>query len=246
VNRHEAAFVQHPAARVRAEIPFFPQGTVVLTNRSEMFRSLADMPAGTVVISTEPLAEDRPGWFHAAELEVAAIDTLLERTGLAVSHVRVVADLEGRSGAENCIQQDPVSLSALHDLTFLVLKHEFDRLAAGNSSVVGLFVNSVVNGGLHPFAGLFAGLLKSTALELSKSVTLGVFTTETRLDVAIRQAVSETAARQYVPVVLYDGPTRKTQFIDPAPAPLPADGSHGSGPIRSSSLWPGPEASRRS
>ena len=204
---------------MREEIPFFPPGTVVLTNRPDLLavRWLTCRPA-RVVLSTEPLREARAGWFHAAELEVEAIDALLERTGLAVSHLRVVADLDCRSGVDSLhAAAGSPSLSALHDLTFLVLKHEFDRLAAGGSSIVGLFVDAVVNGGLHPFAGLFTGILKSTALELSQSVTLGVFTSETRLDARHRQAVAETAAEQYVPVVLYDGATRKTQFIDPAP-----------------------------
>jgi NAD(P)-dependent dehydrogenase (short-subunit alcohol dehydrogenase family)/3-oxoacyl-(acyl-carrier-protein) synthase len=229
VERYEAGFFAHTSRRVRPELPFLPAGTVVLTNRPERLRTMT-LPPGAVVLSTEPFSDGRPGWILVPELTDQAIGGLLEHEGISVSHLRVVTDLQSSSGAAGSVYEEPASLVALHDLTFLVLKHAFDRLAAGDSSIVGLFLDAVPNHALHPLAGLFSGLLKSATLELPRCVTAGVFTTEPDLDAGIRQAVAETSLEQYLPVVLYDGGTRKTLFVDRAAGVLPADGAARLGP----------------
>ena len=172
---------------------------------------LADRLGETLVLST------------AQALTPEAVAETIAAWGRPVDHIRVVADLGASAPAPACLWEEPESLVALHDLAFLTLQVAFDRLAEEGTSLLGLFLDAVPDGVLHPLGGLFSGLLKSCALELPKCLVHGVFTSERDVAAGVRQAEAETTANHFLPLTVYDGGVRKTTFVEAIAGDLPAD-----------------------
>jgi NAD(P)-dependent dehydrogenase (short-subunit alcohol dehydrogenase family)/3-oxoacyl-(acyl-carrier-protein) synthase len=199
LTRYVASLAPFALDSARPQTDFVPADTVIVTDRPEL---LADRTGDALVLS--------PG-----ETDIAAA---IAAWGRPVKHIRVVADLGASAPAPACLWEEAPSLVALHDLAFLTLQHAFDGLAEGGTSVVGLFLDAVPEGVLHPLGGLFSGLLKSATLELPNCLVHSVFTSERDVAAGIRQAEAETTAKHYLPITVYDGGVRKSTFVEAVPA----------------------------
>jgi NAD(P)-dependent dehydrogenase (short-subunit alcohol dehydrogenase family) len=83
-------------------------------------------------------------------------------------------------------------------------------------------MGALPDGVLHPFVGLFNGTIKSAAIEMRDTLVLSVFTSSRDSREAVRQAETESSAKQLLPAVVLDGAVRKTFLLRPAPAALDA------------------------
>ena len=211
LERQVASLAPFPLESVRPQLDFLPPNTVVVTDRSDLLEPLADRLGETLVLST------------AQALTPEAVAETVAAWGRPVDHIRVIADLGASAPAPACLWEEPESLVALHDLAFLTLQVAFDRLAEEGTSLLGLFLDAVPDGVLHPLGGLFSGLLKSCALELPKCLVHGVFTSERDVAAGVRQAEAETTANHFLPLTVYDGGVRKTTFVEAIAGDLPAD-----------------------
>ncbi|HEX6347463.1 SDR family oxidoreductase [Umezawaea sp.] len=226
VSRYVPELRPAPAHDVRPEVPFFPPGTVVLTDDPDLLATV-DVPADTVVISTRPLREARAGWHELAERTPLAVRSLL--SGSSARHLRLVADL-GAVPASAAVLAGDDRLTALHEAAFLVVQERYDVLAAGDSSFISLLLGARPDGRDHPAHGLFAALVKCTFHELPRCHTFGLFTAGSDLATAVRRTERESAAERLYPVVVLDadhggGTVRKTLVLVPEPVDLdhPAD-----------------------
>ena len=209
--REVATLAPFPLEPVRSALDFVPQDTVILTDRPELLHSLADRLGEALVVST------------AQTVTPEAVAETIEAWGRPIRHIRVVADLGASAPPPACLWEETASLIALHDLVFLTLQSAFESLSEEGTSLLGLFLDAVPEGVLHPLAGLFSGLLKSAALELPKCLVHGVFTTEREVAAGISQAEAETSAKHFLPLTVYDDGVRETTFVEAVPGELPAD-----------------------
>ena len=226
VSRYVPELRPAPALEVRPEIPFFPPGTVVLTDDPDLLAAV-DVPADAVVISTRPLREARAGWHELTERTPLAVRNLL--SGSSARHLRLVADL-GAVPTSAAVLAGDDRLTALHEAAFLVVQERYDLLAAGDSSFISLLLGARPDGRDHPSHGLFAALVKCTYHELPKCHTFGLFTACADLASAVRRTERESAAERLYPVVVLDtdgtgGVIRKTLVLVPEAIDLadPAD-----------------------
>ena len=110
------------------------------------------------------------------------------------------------------------AVADLHDLCFVVLQALHTSLGRAGSSVLALFVRGDDGMSLHPFAGLFTGLLKSAALELPGCRVASAFTTDHALDAGVRCLAEEAAAEPGLPVAAYRHGIRHTLTVAEAAA----------------------------
>jgi NAD(P)-dependent dehydrogenase (short-subunit alcohol dehydrogenase family)/3-oxoacyl-(acyl-carrier-protein) synthase len=226
VSRYVPELRPAPARDVRPELPFFPPGTVVVTDDPDLLASV-DVPADTVVLSSRPLREPRAGWHELAERTPLAVRSLL--SGSTARHLRLVADL-GAVSPEAAVLAGDDRLTALHEAAFLVVQERYDVLAAGGSSFISLLLGARPDGRGHPCHGLFAALVKCSYHELPDCLTFGLFTADTDLATAVRRTERESAAERLYPEVVVDlddagDPVRKSLVLVPEPIELahPAD-----------------------
>jgi NAD(P)-dependent dehydrogenase (short-subunit alcohol dehydrogenase family)/3-oxoacyl-(acyl-carrier-protein) synthase len=215
VQRYAVKYAEAAAHEIAPQIPFLPEGTLVLTDQPSLLKDLA-LPPGTVVLSTSPL-ERRAGHHHAAELTDVAVAKLLAPES-RLAHLRVVSRLDAAPG-----QDAPESLLALHTLTFLCLKHLFTDLQQRRGSVIGAFGDAFPGGHLHPHLGLFGGLFKCAALELPNSLCFALFTDAREMRALASAAERESRARRHLPVVLHQGDRRLVPSVVPEPGTLSAE-----------------------
>jgi NAD(P)-dependent dehydrogenase (short-subunit alcohol dehydrogenase family)/3-oxoacyl-(acyl-carrier-protein) synthase len=219
VGRQVAVLESFEREAVRTKVDFVPPETVVVTDRPELLEPLSARLGDSLVLSVTPTPAGS-GHVFLPEVTPETVADAIAKWGRPFQHIRVVADLGASAPAPDCLWEESVSLVALHDLAFLTLQSGFDRLSEDGSSFVGLFVDAVPSGGLHPLSGLFSGLIKSAALELPKCLTYGVFTSAADLSTGVAQAESESEAKHFLPLIVYDGDVRKTVFLDEDPGPL--------------------------
>ena len=209
VHRHVVQLQDRPHVPVREVGPVITRETVVLTDRAELARPLAD--AGAAVVCTEA----GTGWHVPDEITPdgmrAVLDPLLDRA----RHLHVVADLHG----------SPLSGTlVLHDALFLALQALHRQL----TTFTGLLLNGMLDGAPHQQVGLFTGLAKSTALELDEVTCRTVVTSSGSLDTGLAQLAGELAATDLT-VAVHDGARRRaaTAFAEPETTgePLPFDSS---------------------
>ncbi|MEO6081961.1 MAG: SDR family oxidoreductase [Umezawaea sp.] len=225
VGRYVPELRPAQARYVRPETPFFPPGTVVVTDDPGLLDGI-DVPADAVVISTRPLCEPRAGWHELVERTPLAIRTLL--SGSPARHLRLVADL-GAVPASAAVHAGDDRLTALHDTAFLVVQERYAVLAAGGGTFTSLLLGARPDGRDHPAHGLFAALVKCVHHELPTCRTFGVFAAGTDLVTAVRRTERESAAERLYPVVVLDaadtagttgGVIRKTSVLVPEPIDL--------------------------
>jgi 3-oxoacyl-(acyl-carrier-protein) synthase/NAD(P)-dependent dehydrogenase (short-subunit alcohol dehydrogenase family) len=220
VRRQVVVLDALPLEPVRPPIGLFPAGTLVLTDQPELLELIGDLPDDLTILSVA----DRPGrrGIHVPAVTPEAVETALAGRG-PFRHLRVFSDLSAAAPPAECLWREPTGLVALHDLTFLALKHCHDALRDGDGSFVSLFMGALPDGAPHPFTGLFGGLTKSVALELPACFSAAVFSDATDVREGAAQAAAETTARQLLPVVFYRSGERRTLFLEETPGELPGD-----------------------
>jgi NAD(P)-dependent dehydrogenase (short-subunit alcohol dehydrogenase family) len=204
-----------PAEPAGTPVPAFTRDTVVVTATPSVLGSLGESPGDPLVLSTTPCA---PGVRrrHVTDLSAAGVRTLMEDAQDA-RHLRIVADLESLLPGAQALTGDWSDVAALHDLAFLTLQAMHDALNQPGSSALGLFLRGDCGTGLHPFAGLFSGLLKTVALELPECVTTSVFTSEGSIATGRAQLEAETAVRRDLPLVAYRAGVRHALVVRDEP-----------------------------
>ena len=209
VHRHVVQLQDRPHVPVREAGPVITRETVVLTDRAELARPLAD--AGAAVVCTEAGA----GWHVPEEVTPDGVRAVLDPLLDQARHLHVVADLHG----------SPLSRTlVLHDALFLALQALHRQL----TTFTGLLLNGMLDGAPHQQVGLFTGLAKSTALELDEVTCRTVVTSSASLDTGLAQLAGELAATDLT-VAVHDGARRRaaTAFAEPETTgePLPFDSS---------------------
>jgi NAD(P)-dependent dehydrogenase (short-subunit alcohol dehydrogenase family)/3-oxoacyl-(acyl-carrier-protein) synthase len=220
VQRYLMTTDEFPAEQVREETPYLPARTVVITNQPAVVEALDWQGPDPFILSTAPLTSPRPRWRHLPRITSEAVAEALSAAG-PIAHVRVITDLGATIDPSRLDSADPGPLLALHDLTFLVVKHCFDALGEAASSFVALFLNAFADGVPHPCAGLFSGLVKTINLERHQRLVAAVFTSAADPRTGVREAQAETRARRLMPVVFYDRGVRKTSLVHQTTAALP-------------------------
>ncbi|MCO8308815.1 SDR family oxidoreductase [Streptomyces sp. RKCA744] len=218
VRRYTATLRPAPTGTVApTELPAVPAGSVVLTDAPELVMAVAARDTGMTVLSTVSLREPRPGWHHLAEVTPQAVRRALDGAAHRPSHLRVIADLSASAPPAAALTDDCASLSALHDLVFLVVKQCGQSLAARGSSTVFTLLGAMPDGVPHPLAGLFSGLAKCVSLELPDADCYALFAATRDAVHAARLAREESGYRRSLPVVYHDGVRRLTPTVTPEP-----------------------------
>lgn len=192
LRRYTSVLTEVPSDALLPEQPFLPPGVVVLTDQPKLVDRLAT-PQDALVLDT------RLGDVDAVRRAIG---------GRAVRHIRVVTNLR---------DADPDQVLALHDLLFLVLHVSQRAVEEAGGSVVGLFVDSVERGKLHPFAGLFTGLLKVACLEMPRCQVFGMFAAGADVRAGVRLAERESTQRRLFPIVADEDGIRKTFVLGEEP-----------------------------
>ena len=185
---------EFPVVQQRPATEMFPPHTLVVTDRPDLLAGLGALPADLQVV----------------------VNGQLESITAPVEHVRVVTTMGGMPSPS--IWDSAERLIQLHNLTFLALQKCHSTLTGGNGSFISLFLDSVHDGCLHPFAGLFSGLTKCAAFELSGCLTFALFTNATKPSDVAREVATESTAHRFLPVVAYENGVSKAMFLEQADA----------------------------
>ncbi|PRY37434.1 SDR family oxidoreductase [Umezawaea tangerina] len=231
VSRFVPRLRESAARAVRPELPFFPPGTVVVTDHPELLDRVT-VPDDTVVLSTRPLDRPRAGWHELTERTPLAVRTAL--AGSTARHLRLVADL-GAVPTRAAVHAGDDRLTVLHEAAFLVVQERYSLLAEGGS-FISLLLGARPDGRDHPCHGLFSALVKCSYHELPDCLVFGLFTADDDFATAVRRTERESASERLYPVVVLDpdgagGTVRKTlelvpeavELADPTTAMLSED-----------------------
>jgi NAD(P)-dependent dehydrogenase (short-subunit alcohol dehydrogenase family)/3-oxoacyl-(acyl-carrier-protein) synthase len=202
-------------------IPFLPAACVLVTDEPRFVEELGPLPAGAVILSTQPVPRQRAGWFHVA---AGTEELLAGMVPTGTQHVRLLASLRATQLVPGRISEAAPERLALHNLAFLALRHCYAQLGEG-SSFMALLLDAVAGDALHPDAGMFSGLVKAMAAELPTCRSIGVFTDSTSPRLGVSQAEHESGAIQRLPVVTISGGRRLIQHVLDAPAEQPHNDS---------------------
>jgi NAD(P)-dependent dehydrogenase (short-subunit alcohol dehydrogenase family)/3-oxoacyl-(acyl-carrier-protein) synthase len=219
LNRYRITLEEMPWQRGADPIAFLPPRCVVVTDEPLLLGELGSLPADLIVLSLQPLPRARPGWHHVSDAREMAVDGLVPAD---TKHVRLVSSLRSSLLVPGEIAPATPAHLALHDLAFLALKRCYDSLGKGGS-FIAVLLDALAGDVLHPDAGLFSGLVKAMAIELSSCRSLAIFTDAASPRQAAVQAERETAALQLLPVVALRGARRLTPRVSEAPGELLAD-----------------------
>jgi NAD(P)-dependent dehydrogenase (short-subunit alcohol dehydrogenase family)/3-oxoacyl-(acyl-carrier-protein) synthase len=219
LKRYHIAYEEMPWRRGADPIAFLPARCVLVTDAPALVDELGVLPSDLVVLSTQPLPQPRPGWHHVTKADEALVAPAIPA---GTAHVRVLASLRSADLREGLLSPPALALLALHDLTFLALKHCYDALGKGGS-FTALLLDALHKGDLHPDAGLFSGLVKAMAIELPTCRSLGIFTDSKEPREAAWQAERESGAVHLLPVVTLQGAQRKSLRVHENAGELRAD-----------------------
>jgi NAD(P)-dependent dehydrogenase (short-subunit alcohol dehydrogenase family)/3-oxoacyl-(acyl-carrier-protein) synthase len=216
VLRHVTHWQPTSLDRVREAAVPFPRDSVVITATPELIGDLGTRPDDPLVVSVVPTSGVRRRYLAevSAEAMTAALDDELGR----VRHVRVVSDLVAIAEPADALDVDPTTAFRLQDAFFLALQACDPAIRAHHGSVLALFTSAWAGGVLHPYAGLFKGVLKSAYLELAGHQVAGVFTAQRRLAPALDELVMESAATPLLAGAVYEGGIRHTMVATAEPA----------------------------
>jgi NAD(P)-dependent dehydrogenase (short-subunit alcohol dehydrogenase family) len=213
VHRYRAVIKPFLLEPIRPQRPFVEPGTVVLTDNPALLTGV-EVPAGAVVISTQASAAPDGRVVHLAQPTPEGVGNILAGVP-QIRHVRVLTRLVPSSAQETEL--------ALHDLLFLTLQHSYWGLSEPGATLAVCLLGGWDDDAPHPSAGLWTGLVKSTAVELRGLVAYAVLTTSTDPAEGIAQVTRESGARHFLPVVIYEDGVRKTSFLEPVEPDIDAN-----------------------
>lgn len=221
VRRHVSRWQPTVNDHVRPAVEPLPADAVMLTGTPELLGALGTRPGDPLVLSTVPTEGVRRRVLD--EISRDAVRAALGDAVADVTHLRLVTDLSGPADAGEALDADPAPYFRLQDALFLTLQACEPALRAHQGTVLASFARAFDERRrvAHPFSGLFTGLLKSAALELSGLVVAGVLSTGDQLDRLLAELADESRATQLLPVTVRAGGVRHTLVIDEVPAPGP-------------------------
>jgi NAD(P)-dependent dehydrogenase (short-subunit alcohol dehydrogenase family)/3-oxoacyl-(acyl-carrier-protein) synthase len=212
---------------VRPPLDLISPGTAVLTDNPLLLAGIVPCP-GSLLLSTRA-ADPTPGAEAALpaitvlpEVTEQAVDDALRTLGSAIRHVRLVTDLTAATDPRWDEGADPGSILVLHDLLFLTVRAAYAGLR-GSGSLVICLLGGLPGGHVHPFAGMFAGFVKSAAMEMPDCRAFALVTATRDPTAGLSQAIEESTARQQLPVTVLDGQRRLVLALRRQDAPLAAD-----------------------
>ncbi|MFE5567637.1 SDR family NAD(P)-dependent oxidoreductase [Amycolatopsis japonica] len=206
LQRHELSWRQEKGIPELPGEPLFPAETLVILDGD------ASAPEGTTV-----LRFDDAGWRLDEHRVDDGGELLALLTRRSYRHVRVLAALGPWAG---WLEQDSAPVLRLHDTCFLVAKGAEGLETYG----VALSGGAREDGGVHPYAGLFTGLVKALEREpVVSAARFCVVLTAADLSTARTQLARELRIPQVLPGVVLGGGKRWVQRATPAPVP-PARG----------------------
>jgi NAD(P)-dependent dehydrogenase (short-subunit alcohol dehydrogenase family)/3-oxoacyl-(acyl-carrier-protein) synthase len=221
LKRYRITFEEMPWQHGTDPIAFLPPRCVVVTDEPLLLDELGSLPADLIVLCLQPLPLPRPGWHYLRDVEEMVVAGLVPAD---TRHVRLLSSLRSSHLVPGEIAPPAPGRLALHDLAFLALKQCYDSLGRGGS-FIAVLLDDLAGDVLHPDAGLFSGLVKAIAIELTSCRSLAILTDAASPRQAAAQAERETAALQLLPVVALRGGRRLTPRVTEAPGELRADGS---------------------
>ncbi|GCF09615.1 SDR family NAD(P)-dependent oxidoreductase [Dictyobacter arantiisoli] len=220
IQRYIHEMEELPIEQIRPSMAFLPERCILLTDQPALLEQLTNIPTDMTVLSTRPLATPSRNWFYLPDVTPKAVQQYISQQG-TFTHVRVLTDLNLSAPTPACLAALPTALVALHDLTFLVLQQCYEALKEEQSSCIALFLNALPDKTPHPFTGLFGGLIKSIYHELPGCLMYGLFTDTIHMHKGIQQAEQESTARRFLPIIFYQGRSRKTTRLKDAMINLP-------------------------
>ncbi|ANN15977.1 hypothetical protein SD37_10205 [Amycolatopsis orientalis] len=212
LQRYELSWQEEERRRELPAGPLFPAGTLVVLDEHAPVPEA--MPEDAVVLRC-----DDTGWWLDGRRLTDGEELLAMLAGRSYRHVRVLATLEpwsdwlARGSA-------PAAVRRLHDACFLTAKAAVGLETYG----IALAGGADGNGAVHPYAGLFTGLVK--ALELEPVLTTARFCvvlTAAEAGAAIAQLAEEMRVWHALPGVVLGDRQRWVQRARLAPVP-PARG----------------------
>lgn len=227
VRRHVMGWQPAQADQVREAAEPLPSDGVVITATPEQLGDLGTRPGDPLVLSVVPTAGVRRRYL--AEVSAPAMTAALGADLARVRHLRVITDLAAIAAPGSALDADPLTAFRLQDAFFLALQVCDPVIRAHRGSVLALFTSARADGVLHPYAGLFKGVLKSAYLELAGHQVAGVFTAQRELGPALDELAIESAAAPLLAGAVYEGGMRHTMVVTDVPAepsaepPLRAD-----------------------
>ncbi|MFI6812985.1 SDR family oxidoreductase [Nonomuraea sp. NPDC050328] len=202
VRRHVAELRPAPAPATGPPRPFLPAGSILLVDTPDRAAALT-LPPGTIVLSSRPLPEPRPGWHHLPDPTEEAVAALLGDR--PPTHLSLLADL-----ADTPPLTDPApDLERLHDLAFLCLRH------ATTAPATMVLLGAHRAGRPHPYVGLFSGLMKTAHLESPAPDRFLLATSARDVRSAVQEAEQEARRARTLPVVYaVDGERHAYTLVD--------------------------------
>ncbi|MFA3873266.1 SDR family oxidoreductase [Streptomyces sp. MMCC 100] len=224
--RHVAELTELSGPEPHERVDFLPPGAVVLTDLPDLDAALQHMPPDVTVLSTAPAGATGTRRHHLPEPTAEAVRAALADHG-PVRHLRIVTDLarpaplDGSTGTPDGLVP---SLTALHDVAFLVLQAAHPDLATSGASFLTLLLGAVTDGVPHPCTGLFSGLVKCAGLELPDALAFLLATDEREPHTGALLVERETRAVRTFPVVIHLDGRRHAPALRPEKALPDAEG----------------------
>ncbi|HET7477254.1 MAG TPA: SDR family oxidoreductase [Dermatophilaceae bacterium] len=198
------------------ELPLLPADAVVVTATPDALGDLGDRAGDPLVLSSVPCPAGVRRR-HVATLDADSVRGLIAELAPAATGVRAVTDLASALPAAGATEGDWSPVAALHDLLFLAIQAVSPRL----DSLLGVFLGAVDGSVPHPFAGLFAGLFKSAALEFPQARVRCVLTSTHLLATGLRELATEARCEGELPVTVHrDGIRHVVRVVEEAAEPL--------------------------
>ncbi|MGW1076956.1 SDR family oxidoreductase [Streptomyces sp. NPDC002537] len=220
VERYVSGLRPTPAALRGPAVAAVPDGSVILTDRPGLAERLAASATGVTVFSTVAPDGARPG-LHHVESTPESVRAALADVPHPLRHVTVVTDLTASAPAAGALTGDSTTVSALHDLAFLVLQQRFEELDDATASVLFLLLGAAPGGVTHPLAGLFTGLAKCVDLELADADCFALLVaTDDPAEAAVLAGRERVTDRTF-PIVHHDGTRRLVPALTREPAAAP-------------------------
>ncbi|MFF6776707.1 SDR family NAD(P)-dependent oxidoreductase [Streptomyces sp. NPDC012637] len=213
--RHALVLRPVPVRDVRPRVAALPAGSLVLTDEPGALKD-AGVPADCLVVAPRTAPRDATLPFPVVHLdEPEELERLLTTDGRSFGQVRVVV-----SGprATTSAWDVPQRVLDLHDLAFLAAKH--CAAALDDAGCLAVLALDAVDGTTPvPAVGLFGGLVRSLAQELSGCLVFALVVDGEDARTGLARLTEESAAHRHIPVAYDTGGVRHELMLLPVEAP---------------------------
>ncbi|MFE2849539.1 SDR family oxidoreductase [Streptomyces lavendulae] len=230
VERHAVTLRPEPATAGGAVPAAVPDGALVLTDRPALAERLIGAATGCTVLTTTGTGTPRPG-LHHVQATPESVGEALRAVPHPLRHVVLVTDLTSSAPPASALTSEHPGLTALHDVTFLVVKERYEELCRASASVVFSLLGAAPDEVAHPLSGLFTGLVKCVRLELPQAQAFALLMATADADEAAGILAAERASTRTFPVVHHDGTRRLVPALTRQSAVAAGSGAPGAAPL---------------